>query len=142
MLNIQQCDCLASRSNPPVLAMQALGYAAGASEFDAGLFAVSASEAALMDPQQRLLLESAFEALHTSSTPHHLGALPAGPAGTAQGKAGTAPGGLHAGAGVYVGISYAEYAQAAARAMPEVSTYTATGGSLSVAAGVACTACI
>ena len=37
--------------------------------------------------------------------------------------------------GVYVGISYAEYAQAAARAMPAVSTYTATGGALSVAAG-------
>ena len=40
-----------------------------------------------------------------------------------------------AGMGVYVGISYAEYAQAAARAMPTVSTYTATGGALSVAAG-------
>ena len=39
------------------------------------------------------------------------------------------------GMGVYIGISYAEYAQAAARATPAVSTYTATGGALSVAAG-------
>ena len=41
-----------------------------------------------------------------------------------------------AGMGVYIGISYAEYAQAAAKAVPAVSTYTATGGALSVAAGV------
>ena len=40
-----------------------------------------------------------------------------------------------AGMGVYIGISYAEYSQAAAEAVPAVSTYTATGGALSVAAG-------
>ena len=40
-----------------------------------------------------------------------------------------------AGMGVYIGISYAEYSQAAAKAVPAVSTYTATGGALSVAAG-------
>ncbi len=38
-------------------------------------------------------------------------------------------------AGVFVGISYNEYAQLSAALAPAVSTYTATGGSLSVAAG-------
>ena len=38
-------------------------------------------------------------------------------------------------AGVYVGVSYNEYAQLAAAQTSSVSTYTATGGSLSVAAG-------
>ena len=38
--------------------------------------------------------------------------------------------------GVFVGISYNEYAQISAAAAPSVSTYTATGGSLSVAAGM------
>ena len=38
-------------------------------------------------------------------------------------------------AGVYVGVSYSEYAQLAAAHTSSVSTYTATGGSLSVAAG-------
>lgn len=38
--------------------------------------------------------------------------------------------------GVYVGISYSEYAQLSAARASSVSTYTATGGSLSVAAGV------
>ena len=40
------------------------------------------------------------------------------------------------GTGVYVGISYSEYAQLCAARTSSVSTYTATGGSLSVAAGV------
>ena len=40
------------------------------------------------------------------------------------------------GAGVYVGISYNEYAQISAAQSPTVNTYTATGGSLSVAAGL------
>ena len=45
-------------------------------------------------------------------------------------------------AGVYVGVSYSEYAQLAAAQTTSVSTYTATGGSLSVAAGtdVSCVA--
>ena len=45
-------------------------------------------------------------------------------------------------AGVYVGVSYSEYAQLAAAQTSSVSTYTATGGSLSVAAGtdVSCAA--
>lgn len=37
--------------------------------------------------------------------------------------------------GVFVGISYNEYAQLSAAVSSSVSTYTATGGSLSVAAG-------
>ena len=46
-----------------------------------------------------------------------------------------------AGMGVYIGISYAEYSQAAAKAVPTVSTYTATGGALSVAAGTVTASC-
>ena len=38
--------------------------------------------------------------------------------------------------GVYVGISYNEYSQLAAAQGPGMSSYTATGGSLSVAAGL------
>ncbi len=37
--------------------------------------------------------------------------------------------------GVFVGISYNEYAQLSVAVSPSVSSYTATGGSLSVAAG-------
>lgn len=37
--------------------------------------------------------------------------------------------------GVFVGISYNEYAQLSAAASSTVSTFTATGGNLSVAAG-------
>ena len=120
---------------------------AGTADFDAGLFSISAAEAGLMDPQQRLLLEAAFDALPTGPTdiPDRLGVhlLPKSgrladggrvqPSNTASMRN---AGARHMGSGVYVGISYAEYGQAAARAMPEVSTYTATGASLSVAAGV------
>ena len=38
--------------------------------------------------------------------------------------------------GVYVGVSYSEYAQLVAAQTSSVSTYPATGGSLSVAAGI------
>ena len=38
--------------------------------------------------------------------------------------------------GVYVGVSYNEYSQLAAAQGPGMSSYTATGGSLSVAAGL------
>ena len=36
----------------------------GVPQFDAGMFGVSAAEAAAMDPQQRLLLEAATQLLH------------------------------------------------------------------------------
>lgn len=117
---------------------------AGAADFDAGLFGISAAEAALMDPQQRLLLEAAQEALSASpaSTANSLGSRGVRTDGTGalQGMTASWKSAAHGytGSGVYVGISYAEYAQAAARAMPEASTYTATGGSLSVAAGEGC----
>jgi acyl transferase domain-containing protein len=74
-----------------------------------------------MDPQQRILLEMCHETL-------------------AAGKVQSVE--LqhkeldhYSDTGVYVGISYSEYAHAVASAIPGVSTYTATGGSLSVAAG-------
>lgn len=51
------------------------------------------------------------------------------------------PKGAAANCGVYVGVSYNEYIGLAAGAAG-VSTYTATGGSLSVAAGASPTACV
>ncbi|WP_131806054.1 type I polyketide synthase, partial [Mycobacterium alsense] len=42
------------------------GFLAGAADFDAEFFGISAREAQTMDPQQRLLLEVAWEALETA----------------------------------------------------------------------------
>ncbi|KAI8473972.1 MAG: thiolase-like protein [Monoraphidium minutum] len=78
-----------------------------------------------MDPQQRLLLEAAAEAL-----------LPFGAsaAGAGSGDAGAAAVGGGA-CGVFVGISSMDYQKLAARYERAVTAYSATGVSLSVAAG-------
>ncbi|BDA51454.1 probable phthiocerol synthesis polyketide synthase type I PpsA at C-terminar half [Coccomyxa sp. Obi] len=91
--------------------------------FDAELFRISGAEAAAMDAQQRLLLEASHEVIGAAAGPE----LKPKAAASAS-AAGDSP-------GVFVGISYNEYAQLSAAAAPSVSTYTATGGSLSVAAG-------
>jgi acyl transferase domain-containing protein len=97
-----------------------------------------------MDPQQRLLLECAHEALAGSS----LAAKPKGPSRlmreqkAAHKQAPLATAGLsrHSDTGVvpemgvFVGASYAEYLQLCAMARAQ-STYTASGGSMSVLAG-------
>jgi acyl transferase domain-containing protein len=92
-----------------------------AAGFDASAFGVSAPEAALMDPQQRLLLEAAAEAL-----------LPSDDRGAAT-KAAAAAGA--SACSVYVGISSMDYQKLGSRYGGEVSAYSATGVSLSVAAG-------
>lgn len=111
-------------------------FVEGADAFDAGLFSISSAEAALMDPQQRLILECTYEALQ-GSTFADAGAAPALPSAAAKpaakvrapGKPPDAPD-----VGVFVGASYAEYLQLAV-AVGGLSTYTASGGSLSVLAG-------
>ena len=84
--------------------------------FDPGFFGISGREAESMDPQQRLLLEVAWEALEN-----------AGIAATHLRGSST---------GVFVGITTSDYARLAAAENPtDLDVYTATGGSLNVAAG-------
>ena len=123
--------------------------AVAVASFDASLFNISASEAALLDPQQRLMLECALEVVTS----------PAGVAGTAAGDAASRlappplPGksklfGGSAGAaagsptaagtndtGVFVGASYAEWVSLLHQQQQHQSTYTASGSGLSVIAG-------
>jgi acyl transferase domain-containing protein len=94
--------------------------------FDAAAFGVSAPEAALMDPQQRLLLEAAAEVL-LSAGAHGVAAAAAAAAAEAAGAAD--------GCSVFIGISSMDYAKMGSRYAGEVTAYSATGLSLSVAAG-------
>ncbi|MBG0567757.1 beta-ketoacyl synthase N-terminal-like domain-containing protein [Actinoplanes aureus] len=79
-------------------------------EFDAELFGIPAGEAAEMDPQQRLLLETSWAALES--------------AGTRGGDR----------TGVFVGISGSEFAMLP-RPAERIGPYTATGATVSIAAG-------
>ena len=87
-----------------------------AAAFDAAAFGLSATEASLMDPQQRLLLEATADVM-----------LPLGS------TAGVKLGGQ--GCGVFVGISSMDYQKLSSRYGGGVTAYSATGVSLSVAAG-------
>ena len=98
--------------------------AGAAAAFDAAAFGIGAPEAALMDPQQRLLLEAAAEAL----------AAGGGVAGGALGGAAVAGGGGSA-FGAFVGISSMDYQKVVGRYGGPVTAFSATGMSLSVAAG-------
>lgn len=113
-------------------------------DFDAGIFGIPASEVALMDPQQRLLLESAFCSLTQSSARSEnsemsstaLSGATLGSTMSLGASARSVPAIANQGnVGVYIGISYNEYGPMAGAAAGGVSTYTATGSSLSVAAG-------
>jgi len=89
-----------------------------AAAFDAAAFGLSATEALLVDPQQRLLLEAFAEAHNHTSAATALAA-----------------GGSAASCGVFVGISSMDYQKLASRYVSGVTAYSATGVSLSVAAG-------
>ena len=92
------------------------GFVDGIEQFDPQFFGISPREAVTMDPQQRLVLEVAWEALE---------------------RAGQAPDQL-AGSltGVYLGISTNDYGQVVRlNGYEEMDPYSATGGSMNVAAG-------
>ena len=89
--------------------------------FDAAFFSVSPQEAESMDPQQRLLLETAWHAFEDSGAPPERAAA--------------------ANVGVFVGISYNEYARFAVSPVDHVyavnqgsGAFDATGTAMSVAA--------
>lgn len=83
--------------------------------FDAEFFGIAGHEAVAMDPQHRMLLEVAREALDHAALP-------------APALAGTRT-------GVFVGISGNEYAHLTTADPGAVDAWTATGASLSIAAG-------
>lgn len=96
-----------------------------------------------MDPQQRLLLESAHISLARGAKTHSLGAADSttrpsasAPSNAAMTQTRARAGSIAAGnVGVFIGISYAEYGHILGVTTRVASTYTATGSSLSVAAG-------
>lgn len=116
-------------------------------EFDAGLFSVSTAEATLLDPQQRLILESAYCSMQnlrqssenfSSTSRSTLNTAKGGDLGDTMRSAkstGRMRDSPQSNVGVFVGISYNEYGPLAGNASGVTSTYTATGSSLSVAAG-------
>ena len=91
------------------------GFMQNVELFDAAAFGLSASEASSMDPQQRCLLQCSAEALHSARHPH---------AGVDFGKS-----------GVFVGVSWTEYAKLGLSHGMPVGAYTAQSAVLSVAAG-------
>ena len=101
--------------------------------FDCASFGLSGSEASTMDPQQRCLLQCAAEALHAS------GQHSAGTKAQSQ-SSGESSWGLSK-AGVFIGISWIEYAKMATMHQIPVGAYTAQSAVLSVAAGTSLLTC-
>lgn len=92
------------------------GFLTDIARFDAAFFGIPAREAENLDPQQRLLLESAWHALENGGIdPHAL---------------------KDSRTGVFVGISYADYARVLAESgSAHLDAYYSTGTSLNAAAG-------
>ncbi|MEK6249269.1 MAG: AMP-binding protein, partial [Planctomycetales bacterium] len=93
------------------------GFLEQVDQFDPQFFSIAPREAISIDPQHRLLMEVAWETLE---------------------DAGQAPDRLERGrTGVFVGISNCDYARLSVRQndLSSIDTYTATGTSLSIAAG-------
>lgn len=91
------------------------GFMQSVDLFDATAFGLSASEASSMDPQHRCLLQCSAEALHSARQQD---------AGVEFGKS-----------GVFVGVSWTEYAKLGLSHGMPVGAYTAQSAVLSVAAG-------
>lgn len=95
--------------------------------FDPVIFGLSPGEASTMDPQQRCLLQCTAEALHSQQQGSRWG--------QPQGLVGPLVTGGMSKAGVFIGISWTEYAKMASMHGAPVGAYTAQSAVLSVAAG-------